>query len=224
MTHIPNLQATLPAGAYVRCLNATGVEIWVLATALAVSVPSKTIVFWNDTVANIPAGWGEYTAARGRVIVGMPSGGTLAGTVGSALTNLQDLTHTHTGPSHTHTGPSHTHAMKNHTHTGPSHKHELPFAMGSAAARIRMNDTTPVFGTGNNITPNRESPTGFNDTTASPAVLSNFGGTGATGAPSDNTSDTGGTGDTGAGGTGATGTAATSNVIPYIQQVAMVKS
>lgn len=35
-----------------------------------------------------PTGWTEYTASRGRAIVGLPSGGTLAGTVGSALTDL----------------------------------------------------------------------------------------------------------------------------------------
>ncbi len=35
-------------------------------------------------------------------MVGLPLSGTLAGTVGTALTNLEDRTHTHTGPSHTH--------------------------------------------------------------------------------------------------------------------------
>ncbi len=72
-----------------------------------VGVPSRLIAFW--TFSTPPAGWVEYAAARGRFIVGVPSGGTIAGTVGTALTNLQDKTHTHTGPSHTHTGPSHTH-------------------------------------------------------------------------------------------------------------------
>ena len=49
-----------------------------------------------------PSGWTEYTAARGRAIVGTPSSGTDEGTVGTALTNLQNKTHTHTGPSHAH--------------------------------------------------------------------------------------------------------------------------
>lgn len=41
-----------------------------------------------------PTGWTEYTAAQGRVIVGVPAGGTVAGTVGSALANLdtRDIT------------------------------------------------------------------------------------------------------------------------------------
>jgi hypothetical protein len=49
-----------------------------------------------------PSGWSEYTAARGRVVVGVPSGGTLSGTVGTALTNLENRTHSH-GMTHTHT-------------------------------------------------------------------------------------------------------------------------
>lgn len=49
-----------------------------------------------------PTGWTPYTAAQGRVVVGMPSGGTMSGTVGTALTNLEDRTHTHTTPAHTH--------------------------------------------------------------------------------------------------------------------------
>lgn len=62
-------------------------------------VPSGMIAFSASTC---PTGWSEYTSARGRVIVGLPSGGTSEGTVGTALTNLQNKTHTHTGPSHSH--------------------------------------------------------------------------------------------------------------------------
>lgn len=72
-------------------------------------VPANTVVFYNGT--SCPTGWAELTGARGRTVVGLPSGGTNAGTVGTALTNLEDRTHTHTGPSHTHTGPSHTHTV-----------------------------------------------------------------------------------------------------------------
>jgi hypothetical protein len=52
-----------------------------------------------------PSGWTEYTAGQGRVVVGLPSNGTLAGTVGTALTNLENRIHTHNYtdvPSHTH--------------------------------------------------------------------------------------------------------------------------
>jgi len=48
-----------------------------------------------------PSGWTEYTAARGRTIVGTPSGGTDEGTVGTALTDLGTRTITDV-PAHTH--------------------------------------------------------------------------------------------------------------------------
>ncbi len=63
--------------------------------------PAGTVVFYNG--AACPTGWTEYTAARGFTIVGLPASGTLNGTVGTALTNLLDRTHTHTGSSHAHT-------------------------------------------------------------------------------------------------------------------------
>ncbi len=69
-------------------------------TAAAAGETSGQIAFF---AAACPSGWTEYTALRGRVVVGAPLSGTVAGTVGTALTNLQDPTHTHTGPSHTHT-------------------------------------------------------------------------------------------------------------------------
>ena len=45
------------------------------------------------------SGWTEYTAARGLFIVALVSGGVNLGTVGTALTNQQDVTHTHSVPS-----------------------------------------------------------------------------------------------------------------------------
>ena len=42
------------------------------------------------------AGFTELAAVQGRAIVGTPSGGTDGGTVGTALTNQQDKTHSHT--------------------------------------------------------------------------------------------------------------------------------
>ncbi len=69
-------------------------------TAASGGVPTGGVMFFN--LAACPTGWTELTAARGRVITGLPLSGTLAGTVGTAFTNLEDRTHTHTGPSHTH--------------------------------------------------------------------------------------------------------------------------
>lgn len=61
-------------------------------------VPTGAIVAFATAC---PAGWSEYTAARGRVIVGTPAGGTAEGTVGSALTNLGTRTIS-TVVAHTH--------------------------------------------------------------------------------------------------------------------------
>ncbi len=59
----------------------------------ALSVPTGAVVFFN--LAACPSGWTEHTAARGRTIVGVPAGGTLNGTVNSALSNLQIRMHSH---------------------------------------------------------------------------------------------------------------------------------
>src|SRR3990167_8148238 len=66
------------------------------------TVPANVIAYFNGAVASIPSGWTEVTAARGRCLIAVPSGGTVGGSVGSGLTDLQDPTHTHTGPSHNH--------------------------------------------------------------------------------------------------------------------------
>ena len=68
------------------------------------TVPAGTIAFFTGAC---PTGWTEYTAARGRYIVGTPSGGTAEGTVGTALTNVENRAvgqHNHaiTDPGHVH--------------------------------------------------------------------------------------------------------------------------
>jgi hypothetical protein len=67
--------------------------------------PSGAVVYFN--LPACPAGWTELVAARGRYIVGLPNGGTLAGTDGTALTDLEDRPvgqHTHRvfDPGHAH--------------------------------------------------------------------------------------------------------------------------
>ncbi len=64
------------------------------------AIPSGLILPFTTAC---PSGWTEYTTSQGRFIVGTPSGGTDEGTVGSAMGDLADGTHTHTGPSHNHT-------------------------------------------------------------------------------------------------------------------------
>ncbi len=79
------------------------VTAWVMVSTVSGAVPINSIMYTTD--ASPPSAFTEYTAAQGRTIVGVPSGGTIGGTVGTALTNLQNPTHTHTlstTPSHTH--------------------------------------------------------------------------------------------------------------------------
>ena len=83
----------------------------------AAGVPSGVIAFM---AGSCPSGWSEYTAARGRYVVGVPSGGTVAGTQGTALTNQENRAvgqHTHTFSGS---------ALGNHNHTQDSHIHYAP--------------------------------------------------------------------------------------------------
>jgi hypothetical protein len=64
-------------------------------------VPAN-LVAYRASGQSTPSGWSEYTSARGRMIVGLPSGGTDGGTVGTALTNQQNKTHSHSQPTHAH--------------------------------------------------------------------------------------------------------------------------
>jgi hypothetical protein len=58
-------------------VNGTGAEM-----------PAGAVLFFN--LAACPNGWSELTAARGRYVVGVPAGGTLAATVGTALGNQEN--------------------------------------------------------------------------------------------------------------------------------------
>jgi hypothetical protein len=85
------------------------------------------------TSASCPAGWVEHTAAQGRYLVGLPSGGTVAGTAGTALTTASEnrTTGQHTAHATTTTlgltDPQHTHAK-----TDPGHFHTGSDTSGSA--------------------------------------------------------------------------------------------
>lgn len=92
-----------PAASKTRLYSKTDGALYVVPAAgseTAAGVPANGII--HTTATSAPTGWAEYTAGRGRVIAGTPASGTHGGTVGSALTDLQDPTHTHTGPSHGH--------------------------------------------------------------------------------------------------------------------------
>lgn len=51
-------------------------------------VPSGAVMYFN--LAGCPTGWSEFTAGRGRYVVGKPNGGTLNGTAGTALTDTEN--------------------------------------------------------------------------------------------------------------------------------------
>lgn len=95
-----------PATGKTRFYSKTGGGLFIVPaagseTAVSSSIPANLIAHTTATTA--PTGWAEYTAGRGRVIVGTPASGTHGGTVGSAMTDLQDVgSHTHTSTSHSH--------------------------------------------------------------------------------------------------------------------------
>jgi hypothetical protein len=68
------------------------------------TAPAGAVMFFD--LADCPAGWSEFTEARGRYVVGLPEGGELRGTSGTALSNLESRPvgqHNHTGAyNHTH--------------------------------------------------------------------------------------------------------------------------
>lgn len=70
------------------------------------TIPSGSVMY--TVSATCPTGWSEFTAARGRYIVGVPLGGTVSSTVGTALSNSENRAagaHAHdiTDPGHYHT-------------------------------------------------------------------------------------------------------------------------
>lgn len=77
-------------------------------------VPIDMLSYFNRTTATgCPTGQSELTAARGAMLVGLTNGGTKGTLVGTALTDQEARTHTHSMSAHTHSMQAHTH-----THTG----------------------------------------------------------------------------------------------------------
>ena len=162
---------TLAAGSSRRYIAIDATNFYTSSPAVPAGVPSD-VVAYRASSAGTPTGWAEYTTARGRMVVGLVSGGTDGGTVGTALTNAQDKTHSHTGPSHAHTAPL------------------------SGGSDLCYSQTPYPWGSGANFTSTHGSNLGSNaQTSAGPLTYTE--------------------------GTGATGTAATSDVLAYIQLMAI---
>ena len=60
-----------------------------MATYDSIKNSTQNIVFFTDEGSAV-GDFAEYTAARGRMIIGLPSGGSNEGTIGTAFTNAQD--------------------------------------------------------------------------------------------------------------------------------------
>ncbi|MCK5211385.1 hypothetical protein KAJ89_01660 [Candidatus Parcubacteria bacterium] len=86
--------------------------------SLVAGVPSGFVGFFNS--ASCPPGWSELIGARGRAVVGMPGGGTLAGTVGTGLSDQGTRVITEV-PEHTHTGTTDFSGDHRHADPKPSH-------------------------------------------------------------------------------------------------------
>lgn len=71
------------------------------------TVPTGAVMFFN--LASCPSGWTELTAARGRVPMGLPSGGTLAGTSGTPYVDLEVRSHNHGGTLTSSSDGAHSH-------------------------------------------------------------------------------------------------------------------
>jgi hypothetical protein len=82
------------------------------AVGALAEVPSGAVMFFN--LPACPSGWSELVAAQGRAIVGLPTGGTLAGAVGDGQSDLEDRSHSHDvspGPIGTTVGGGHSHGV-----------------------------------------------------------------------------------------------------------------
>jgi hypothetical protein len=119
-------------------------------------VPAGVIIMFNGAVC--PSGYVEETTIRGRLIVGLPAGGTLAGTVGAALGNNAVRTVTDV-PAHTHTTPgattssagAHTHNVLVGTIAGTTHPLGVQNAAGAGGfdSSSDGDHTHPVSGVTN---------------------------------------------------------------------------
>ena len=131
-------------------------------SAYAQTIPANMIMF-SSTLSGCPAGWSTLTAANGRLFQGLPGSGTLAGTVGTALTS-GSLTRTITGvPNHTHASfnlPSASTGTESvsHSHTwdppelttsgGSTHAHSVDAYLASGTGNTLRSGLNPTTTTG----------------------------------------------------------------------------
>lgn len=110
----PGYFSTLTATSTLTSTAAASGEAW---------LKTGDLVF--STTGTCRTGFTELVAARGRYLVALPGGGTNAGTIGTALSDLENRpvgqhTHTLTDPGHNHTQNAHAHVI---SITDPGHVH-----------------------------------------------------------------------------------------------------
>ena len=81
------ITGSCPAGQGIQTINVDG------SVVCEIGVPNPLVVISTSTC---PSGYGELPSFYGRFITGVPSGGTVTGTVGSTLADLANLSHNHT--------------------------------------------------------------------------------------------------------------------------------
>ncbi len=133
-----------PGSGKVLTSDAAGEASWQTGAG---GIPSGMIAPFD---AACPTGWTEYTAAQGRYIVGLPSGGTLSGTVGTALTNLENRavgqhTHSVTDPGHLH-GPGTLKHMHGWNVTGGNSGSVSSDSLGAATGGMSGNTASNTTG------------------------------------------------------------------------------
>ena len=124
-------------------------EVFNVTAAGNVNFTGKLLEDGNEIFASViapfasscPTGWTEYTAARGRTVVGNPSGGTVTTTQGTAFT-ADNETRTITDV------PAHTHAAGTlAADSGGAHTHPIPITSGGSVSTTVAQGTTTSAGT-----------------------------------------------------------------------------
>ncbi|MFC6669693.1 hypothetical protein [Marinobacterium aestuariivivens] len=201
------IQAYIPAGAtpgdYLLTVMPISNPEMASNFALTISAaPSHLIAFF--AMDECPSGWSELAEAQGRVIVGLPDGGTSFGLVGSALADLENRNHDHSfnfNGGNTANAGSHNHVGTAAANGAHDHGATTGITNGTFAA-----DDTGGFVT--------ETVTVDHNHTIDPSVTHEH---------VVSTEDNGSHSHSFDGGAGNTGDASTSMVMPYLQLLACEK-
>jgi hypothetical protein len=86
------IQAGLVASTLIQGTTATFTYYTDTAGNVGTIIPRGTMVM---TITSCPIGWSEWVSAQGYYLVTTPSGGTVGGTLGAPMSDLEDKTHKH---------------------------------------------------------------------------------------------------------------------------------